>query len=343
MDESEKIGEMEKDTMSYKHLSREQRYLIETLHRQKWSCARIAREIGCHASSVSRELKRNVSKRGYRGGMADEKAKQRQSQRRNAKAFTDEQWAHVKHYLRLRLSPEQIMGRLKVEGAFKISHESIYRFVYKDKAQGGDLVSFLRCQKKKRKRYGSGQERRGTLNGRVCISQRDPIVEERSRIGDWEGDTVIGKDHQGALVTLVERKSRYTLAMPVDSKQSGPVTEAILTLMRPHKNECLTLTFDNGKEFAEHVRIAKTLKAKVYFARPYHSWERGLNENTNGLLRQYFPKSTNLLTVSACEVDEAVYQLNHRPRKCLGYRTPHEAFYGLDISPITLPTDALCC
>jgi len=342
MNKSEKIGSMKKDTMSYKHLSKEQRYQIETLHRQKWSCARIGREIGCHGSSVSRELKRNVSQRGYRGGMADDKAKARQSARRNAKAFTPQQWAYVEHYLRLNLSPEQIMGRLELEGAFKISHESIYRFVYRDKAQGGDLVSFLRCQKKKRKRYGSGQERRGTLNGRVCISQRDPIVEERSRIGDWEGDTVIGKNHQGALVTLVERKSRYTLAMRVDSKQSSPVTEAILTLMRPHKDQCLTITFDNGKEFAEHVRIAKTLKAKVYFARPYHSWERGLNENTNGLLRQYFPKSTNLLSVSDCDVDEAVYQLNHRPRKCLGYRTPHEVFYDLDISPITLPSDALC-
>jgi IS30 family transposase len=181
-------------------------------------------------------------------------------------------------------------------------------------------------------------------------------MNESEKIGEMDKDTMsykhhgqakgrrsvqdqprIGKNHQGAWVTLVERKSRYTLAMPVDSKQSGPVTEAIFTLMRPHKNECLTLTFDNGKEFAEHVRIAKTLKAKVYFARPYHSWERGLNENTNGLLRQYFPKSTNLLTVCACEVDEAVYQLNHRPRKCLGYRTPHEAFYGLDISLLHYP------
>lgn len=161
-------------------------------------------------------------------------------------------------------------------------------------------------------------------------------------MGDWEGDTVIGKGHRGALVTLVERKSRYTLAMRVDSKHSEAVTQAIVQMLRPHKAQCLTLTFDNGKEFAQHAFIGKALQAQVYFAHPYHSWERGLNENTNGLLRQYFPKSTNLLRVTDDEVNNAVYALNHRPRKCLGYRTPHEVFYGLEITPIKLPSDALC-
>lgn len=252
------------------------------------------------------------------------------------------QWAHVTHYLRLKLSPQQVAGRLKAEGALNISHEAIYRFVYRDKACGGDLVGHLRCQKTRRKRYASGQQRRGKLCDRVCIEQRDPIVEQRSRIGDWEGDTVIGKGRQGALVTLVERKSRYTLAMQVNSKHSEGVKQAILEMLRPHKAQCLTLTFDNGKEFAEHAFIAKAQQACVYFAHPYHSWERGLNENTNGLLRQYFPKCANLLKVTHEEVDDAVYALNHRPRKCLGYLTPHEVFYGLDMSPIKLPSDALC-
>lgn len=330
------------NTMNYAHLTREQRYQIHVLRRQGLSCARIAAEVGCHGSTVSRELKRNAGKRGYRPGAAHDKARSRQTRRRNAAAFNAQQWAHVSHYLRLQMSPQQVAGRLKAEGALIISHETIYRFVYRDKAGGGNLVEHLRCQKTRRKRYASGQQRRGKLCDRVCIQQREPIVEQRSRIGDWEGDTVIGKGHQGALVTLVERKSRYTLAKRVNSKHSDGVTCAIVEMLRAHKAQCLTLTFDNGKEFAEHAFIAKALQAKVYFAHPYHSWERGLNENTNGLLRQYFPKAMNLLRVTDHQVDDAVYALNHRPRKCLGYLTPHEVFYGLEMTPIKLPSDALC-
>ena len=153
-------------------------------------------------------------------------------------------------------------------------------------------------------------------------------------MGDWEGDTVVGKGHQGVLVTLVERKSRYTFAQQLDSRHSAVVTEAVIALLRPHKHLCETITFANGTAFAEHAFIAASLWADVYFAHPYHSWERGLNENTNGLLRQYFPKCTNLRRVSQHEVDDALYRLNHRPRKCLNYRTPHEVFMGLEIRPL---------
>ena len=231
---------------------------------------------------------------------------------------------------------------MKLEKAISISHECIYQRAYRDKAQGGDLVSYLRCQKLRRKRYASGRERRGTLKNRTCIEQRPAVVDRRSRIGDWEGDTVIGQGHKGVLVTLVERKSRYTLAAPLDSRHSAGVTHAVIELLRPHKAQCKTLTFDNGKEFAEHQFIAQCLRVKVYFAHPYCSWERGLNENHNGLLRQFFPKKTNLLKVTQDQVNDAVYRLNHRPRKCLGYRTPHEVFYGLEMCPIKLPNDALC-
>jgi IS30 family transposase len=244
--------------------------------------------------------------------------------------------------LRLALSPQQVSGRLRLEGAFDISHEAIYQHICRDKRAGGDLAALLRCQKVRRKRYGRGQEWRGQLKDRVSIEQRPAIVNEKSRTGDWEGDTVIGKGHQGALVTLVERHSRYTLAQQVDSKHSAGVTQAIIELIRPHKAQCLTVTFDNGKEFSEHAFIGKCLQADVYFAHPCHSWERGLNKNTNGLLRQYFPKSTNLRKVSHAQANEAVFQLNHRPRKCLGYRTPHEVFFGLEIQPMTLPHGALC-
>ncbi|MEO5658732.1 MAG: IS30 family transposase [Polaromonas sp.] len=273
---------------------------------------------------------------------AHAKARLRQTDRRNARQISAAQWLRVEAYLRLFLSPEQVAGRLRLEGVFTISHEAIYQYIYRDKRRGGDLIGYMRCQKVRRKRYGSGQERRGVLKGRVCIDKRPPIVDRKSRIGDWEGDTVIGKGHQGALVTLVERKSRYTLSSRVASKHSEGVTQAVIALLRPHQHLCHTVTFDNGKEFAEHAFIAQCLQADVYFAHPYHSWERGLNENTNGLLRQRFPKSTNFLKVSDQDVEEAVYQLNHRPRKCLGFRTPHEAFHAMEMKPLTLALGAFC-
>jgi IS30 family transposase len=328
--------------MTYTHLTQDERYQIHALKRQKISLARIAAELQRDRSTISRELKRNGGPTGYKPALAHKQARSRQCGRRNARHFSTDQWCHVDAYLRLHLSPQQCSGRLMVEKAISISAESIYQHAYRDKTQGGDLVTYLRCQKVRRKRYASGQERRGVLKNRIGIEQRPAVVDKRSRIGDWEGDTVIGKGHQGVLVTLVERKSRYTLACQLDSRHSTKVTPAIIALLRPHKAQCKTLTFDNGKEFAEHEFIAQCLQAKVYFAHPYCSWERGLNENHNGLLRQFFPKQTNLLKVSQDEVNEAVYRLNHRPRKCLGYRTPHEVFYRLKMTPLKLPTDALC-
>jgi transposase, IS30 family len=328
--------------MTYTHLTQNERYQIHALKRQGISLGRIAAELLRSPSTISRELQRNSCPLGYKPSLAHKAARTRQVERRNALEFSPHQWSHVHAYLRLDLSPQQVSGRLLLEQALLISHECIYQHVYQDKAQGGSLVSLLRCQKVRKKRYASGQERRGTLKNRVSIEHRPAVVDKRSRIGDWEGDTVIGKGHQGVLVTLVERKSRYTLAARLDSRHSNKVTQAIIELLRPHKLQCKTLTFDNGKEFAEHEFIAKCLNAKVYFAHPYCSWERGLNENHNGLLRQFFPKETNLLRVTQDEVNEAVYRLNHRPRKCLGYRTPHEVFYGLEMRPLKLPTDALC-
>jgi IS30 family transposase len=328
--------------MTYTHLTQDERYQIHALKRQSISLGRIAAELQRNRSTISRELKRNIGPSGYKPAVAHQKARKRQTQRRNAAEFTSSQWAHVDAYLRLHLSPQQCSGRLKLEKAISISHECIYKHIYRDKAQGGQLVRLLRCQKVRRKRYASGHERRGTLKNRVSIEQRPAVVDERGRLGDWEGDTIIGQAHKGVLVTLVERKSRYTLACQLPSRHSALVSEAVVELLRPHKRHCKTLTFDNGKEFADHEFMARCLGAKVYFAHPYCSWERGLNENHNGLLRQFFPKKSSLLTVTPDQVNEALYSLNHRPRKCLGYRTPHEVFYGLKMQPIKLPTDALC-
>ena len=328
--------------MNYTHLSREERYQICLMKRQGHNCTQIAVELGRHRSSISREIKRNASLRGYKANAADAKAHTRQSQRRNAKEFTAQHWETVDALIRLEISPQQITNRLMLEQGFGISCETIYQRILRDKQAQGDLAQYLRCQKSRRKRYGSGRERRGSIKGRVCIEQRPKVVDQKSRIGDLEGDTMIGKNHQGAIVTLVDRKSRYTFARQVDFKTSDLVGQAVIELLRPHKNRCRTLTFDNGKEFADHAFVGKCLNARVYFAHPYCSWERGLNENTNGLLRQYFPKKTNLRDISQEQVDDAVYKLNHRPRKCLGYRTPHEVFYNLPPEPITLRFGALC-
>ena len=328
--------------MNYTHLSREERYQICLMSRQGHNCTQIALELGRHRSSISREIKRNGSLRGYKANAADVKAHTRQSQRRNAIEFTAQHWETVEALIRLEISPEQISNRLMLEQGFSISCEAIYQRILRDKQSQGDLANYLRCQKARKKRYGSGRERRGSIKGRVCIEQRPKVVDQKSRIGDIEGDTIIGKNHQGAIVALVDRKSRYTFAAQVNFKKSDLVAQAVIDLLRPHKARCHTLTFDNGKEFADHAFISKCLNAKVYFAHPYCSWERGLNENTNGLLRQYFPKKTNLRDITHEQVDDAVYKLNHRPRKCLGYRTPHEVFYNLPPEPITLRFGALC-
>ena len=294
-----------------------------------------------HRSTIGRELARNACEQGYDPAKAHTQAKNRLSGPGNVRRISSTLWSQTTRYLSLGLSPQQASGRLRLENQSSISTECIYLRVYADQAAGGDLAQHLRCQKARRKRYGSGQERRGVLRNCKRIDQRPKVVDKRSRIADWEGDTVIGRGHQGVLVTLVERKSRYTLAAPLPRRTSNLVGQAMIDLLRPHKERCKTITLDNGKEFADHEFIAKCLGARVYFAHPYCSWERGLNENHNGLLRQYFPKEMSLAGVTQSQVDEAVYALNHRPRKCLGWRTPHEVFYALETTPLRLETRAL--
>jgi len=226
-------------------------------------------------------------------------------------------------------SPEQIAGRLKQEGLTPLHHETIYRYVVVNKKEGGDLYTHFRHQKKRyRKRYGHANNRTGIPN-RIDISERPECVNQRERVGDWEADTMIGKNHKGALLTLDERKSKLRLAFPLSGKKAQPVVEAAITLLQGIKSVVKTITFDNGKEFSCHEKIAKALNCKTYFARPYHSWERGQNENANGLLRQYFPKGEELKDIPLKKVLHAVDRLNSRPRKCLGFKTPYEVFEEL--------------
>jgi IS30 family transposase len=247
-------------------------------------------------------------------------AEERSLGSRNASQITAKQWSETVDYLHDQWSPEQIANQVG------ISHETIYRHVYADKATGGSLWKELRCQKKRRKRYASGQDRRGQIIGRRPISERPAYIEERSQVGHWEGDTVIGANHKQAIVTLVERKSGYAVLSKVTNKTSDLVGNAIINELQSFTPLVKTMTFDNGKEFAEHQRMDKELQSTTYFADPFASWQRGSNENFNGLLRQYIPKKRPLSTVTQEEIKMIQQQLNNRPRKRLGFKTPNEVF-----------------
>lgn len=321
--------------MRYTHLTQDERYQIYEYRLQKKSYKEIGKLLNRHPSTIKREILRNQGGCGWRPLQAQGKAKERRSQNNNARRIKEEDWQRVQYHLHQGLSPEQVIGRLAAEGtSIQISHETIYQRIYKDKSRGGKLYKLLRCQKTYRKRYNSGQQRRGMIKNRISIDERPPIVDQKIRIGDIEGDTVIGKNQQGVIITLVDRASRFTFATKAKSKHAKGVAQGIIDLLKPHQHRCHTITVDNGKEFAFHELVATQLQVNVYFAHPYHSWERGLNENTNGLLRQYFPKKTNLKLITEKALQIAVLKLNHRPRKCLGYKTPFEVFHGLDILPL---------
>ena len=231
------------------------------------------------------------------------------------------------HLIKDQWSPEQIAGRLAFEGLETISHEIIYQRILKDKNAGGTLYTHLRCKKKRKKRYGSARSARGAIPNRVDIDQRPAIVDSRKRTGDWEGDTIIGSHDGGAVIaSMVERKSRYTVLAKAKNKTTVAVIDSINAHMLPIADLTHTITLDNGKEFSSHEKMANTLGAKVYFAKPYHSWERGLNENTNGLVRQYFPKRIPFDSMTNNDLQRVARKLNNRPRKCLGYKTPFEVF-----------------
>lgn len=230
-------------------------------------------------------------------------------------------------------SPEQVSGALKQQGQPSASHERIYQHISADKLNGGDLYKHLRCQKKRRKRYGK-YDRRGQIPNRQSIDERPALVATKARLGDWEIDTIIGKNHQQAIVSVVERKSKLTYLAKVERNTEALVQAAVIKLLKPVAAYVHTITADNGREFAGHQAIAEALAAKFYFAHPYHSWERGLNEHTNGLVRQYFPKGSDLTTITDEQVQAVASRLNQRPRTTLGYQTPNALFFNP--SPVAL-------
>ncbi|WP_221896596.1 IS30 family transposase [Bathymodiolus japonicus methanotrophic gill symbiont] len=290
---------------------------------------KIAEALERSQSNISREIKRNTGQRGYRHKQAEDFAQERHKNKPKEVKLTDE----IKGIVNVRIeddwSPEQIAGRLKQEGIISLHHETIYQHILADKKAGGELYKHLRHQNKTyRKRYGSAHNRTGIPN-RVDIDERPEEVNNRKRIGGWEADTIIGKNHKGAIVTLDERVSKLRLAFPLAGKKAQYVLDATILMLDPIKSFVKTITFDNGKEFTLHEKIAEALGCDTYFSTPYSSWERGQNENANGLLRQYFPKVMELIDVTIKEVFIAVDKLNSRPKKCLNYKTPYEVFEEL--------------
>jgi len=321
--------------MNYKQLTQEQRYQIYAFKKAGFTLTAIAEELQVHKATISRELKRNTGQRGYRPRQAHAQAVSRQRQRACGTRISSEVWDTVKAKLHEEWSPEQISGRLQTELGLNISHERIYQYVYEDKRTGGLLHQHLRCQKQRRKRYGSGRDRRGQIAQRQSIDDRPPVIEKRERIGDWEADTIIGKGHRQALLSLVERRSRFTLLHKLERATAAAVTAATLIELTPIAGMVKTITSDNGKEFAGHLEIANALGVDFYFAHPYAAWERGTNENTNGLVRQYFHKGRDFTSLTQDKVEEVVTKLNDRPRKVLGYKTPHEVFYASETVALT--------
>ena len=315
--------------MTYRQLAPEERYMLAALRRQDLNQAEIARSLGRHPSTISREVRRNASRSDgrYRAFTAQERTNGRRSRSRRNQRFTARDFALVEELLCRQWSPEQVSGHLRRAGLLAISHETIYRHVWRDKKDGGTLHTHLRgARKRRRKRYGS-RDSRGRLAGKRLISERPMEVETRRQAGHWEIDTVMGTGSKDCIVSLVERKSGLLLIGKLADRTTASLNRRVIRLIRRDEAAFATVTADNGTEFHDYRRIEARTKALFYFARPYHSWERGSNENANGLIRQYLPKGTGMAGLSQQQCNSIARRLNTRPRKRHGFKTPLECYY----------------
>ena len=314
-----------------KHLTQQQRYHIEAYKKAGYGNSQIARDLGVHPSTIGRELKRNSSpiRQRYGAKVAHEISSLRKSINSKAnKKFKNELEDLVIKYIERDWSPEQVSATLWIKHSLSLSFVRIYQYIESDRQNGGELHTHLRFYgKKRRAKYGKQSKVR--IKERVSISERPVIVDKKTRIGDFEIDTIIGKGKQGAITTIVDRASAFVKISIPTSKRAEDIENETKRLLLPHKETTYTITSDNGLEFANHKDIAKILDCDYYFCHPYSSWERGLNEYTNGLIRQYFPKGSSFTDITPERIQEVEDKLNHRPRKTLDWKTPYEVFYGL--------------
>ncbi len=318
--------------MSYTHLTPTERGQIQAFREEGESLGAIAQRLGRDKSTLWRELRRNARASGYDAHRAQQHYHQRRQECRPTKRLAHlALWRYVIDKITDGWTPEEVMGRLPIDFPYdsrmRISHEAIYQAIYAD-SRLHFLIKHLPQGRPRRRKRGQGKSRRGpTIPNRVGIEERPAVVEERSRFGDWEGDTVVGSHQQGNLITLAERRSRLLRSRKVQTKRADEAAKAVIDALEDLPASWLkTITFDNGTEFTRHQDMAKVLPVDIYFAAPYSSYQRGTNENTNGLIRRYLPKGTSFRDLTQHQLDQIVEQLNNRPRKCLGYRTPNEVF-----------------
>jgi len=316
--------------MNYRQITSGERYRISAMRKLGFNQSEIAQELGRHRSSISREVRRNGHPTDgmYRPGLAAGMARRRPSVSRRNSRFSYEDLAPVRRDLRQQWSPEQIAGRLRITGELSISHETIYRYVWANKYAGGDLYKELRYSPKKRRKRHNTQDSRGRLPGKRHISERPQYVEKRRSVGHWEVDTVVGGASKDCVVTLVERMTGYVMIGKLPDRSKKAMSRRLKMLIRRCPELFKTITSDNGTEFHDYKSAEQATGVKVYFATPYHSWERGSNENLNGLLRQYLPKRKSQAHLTQRDCDALARKLNRRPRKRLGFRTPEEATFG---------------
>lgn len=310
------------------HFTVEQRYKLEVLLQQNVSKTQISNELNKHISSIYREINRNSDARNavYKGNLAIRKCDKRHKEKLKNQCFTNEIKDYVKNELMEDLSPEQIVGKALKEKINCVSIETIYKFVWEDKKQKGNLYIHLRNQGKLYRKRGASKDKRGQIIGRIGIENRPKEVEEKQRFGDLEIDLVIGKDHKGALLTINDRATGMLKMKKIKSKDAEIVKNATIELLENWKPFLQTITSDNGKEFAKHEAIAKALNIDYYFANAYCSWERGANENLNGLVRQYFSKGSDFSLITPEQVEMVVEKLNNRPRKRHQFNSPNEVY-----------------
>ena len=311
----------------YTQITLEERYTIARCRAARMSVAEIAAITGRHRSTIYREVARNLGSGGrYRCSKAQEKTNGRRSRSRRNRHFGEKELTLVERYLREDYSPDQVSGYLAKEGLLSISHETIYQHVWRDKAAGGDLHRHLRCARKQRRKRYRSYDSRGRLAGKRDITERPATADARAEIGHWEADTVMGSGDKHCIFTMVERKTGLVVIGKLKNRTKEEVKKRIVGLIRAQKHPVLTITADNGTEFHGYEQIEMLTGAKFYFAKPYHSWERGLNENTNGLIRQYLPKRKSMAHLTQWGCTRIAEKLNNRPRKRLRFRTPRECY-----------------
>ena len=313
-------------SQSMAHLTQEQRYTIEALRKSNYSQKEIGDIIGKDKSVICREVQRNSDRRNglYSWDLAGRKCKKRHEEKPKIERFTPEIKKHVTDWLKEDYSPEQIVGVAKKDGILCVSIERIYQYIWQDKREGGTLYTHLRSNGKTYRKRGALKDKRGQIVGRIGIECRPIEVEQKQRLGDLELDLVIGKDHKGALITINDRASGLLKIRKSTSKEASEIERLVVESLQPWKGFLATMTSDNGKEFAYHQNISEKLGVDYFFARPYHSWERGANENANGLVRQYFPKGYDFTTITDEQAQRVEDILNNRPRKRFGYLSPNQ-------------------